>query len=194
MDNHYHLLIHTPTAGLSRALRHLNGVYTQRFNKRHGRDGPLFRGRYKAILVNEDEYLTELVRYIHLNPVEAGLCRHPKDHPWTSHRYYLRRKKDFEWLKTDGVLARFGRKENRARRKLDEFVSAGLEKKTRKEIENPGLGMIGSKGFKEWVLTNFVSDKKKKDREIGFKSRWKRTSLRHTQILKDVCFVYWCII
>lgn len=190
MDNHYHLLIHTPTAGLSRALRHLNGVYTQKFNKSHGRDGPLFCGRYKAILVNEDEYLTELVRYIHLNPVEAGLCHHPKDHPWTSHRHYLSNKRGFEWLKTDEVLSHFGRKENLARRKLNEFVLMGLEKKTREKIENPGLGIIGNKDFKEWVLGNFVSAKKKEDREIGFKNRWKRTSLKYSQILRDICFVY----
>lgn len=190
MDNHYHLLIHTPTAGLSRSLRHLNGVYTQKFNKRHGRDGPLFRGRYKAILVNEDEYLTELVRYIHLNPVEAGFCKHPKDHPWTSHRYYLRNKKDFDWLKTAEVLTRFGRRENLARRKMNEFVLAGLEKKTREEIEKPGLGIIGNKGFKEWVLANFISAEKKADREMGFKNRWKKISLTYSQILQDICFVY----
>ena len=73
MSNHYHLLVQTPSANLNRMMRHLNGVYTQRFNKMHRSDGPLFRGRYKAILVQEDEYLTHLIRYIHLNPITADL-------------------------------------------------------------------------------------------------------------------------
>ena len=68
MSNHYHLLVETPRGGLSRALRYLNGVYTQAFNRRHRRVGHLFQGRYKAILVEKDAYLLELSRYIHLNP------------------------------------------------------------------------------------------------------------------------------
>ena len=62
MPNHYHLLIQTPDANLSRCMRHINGVYTQRFNRRHGHDGPLFRGRYKSILIDQDSYLLELIR------------------------------------------------------------------------------------------------------------------------------------
>ncbi len=69
MHSHYHLLIHTPGGNLGRAMRHLNGVYTQAHNRRHGRDGPLFRGRYKAILVDAENYLARLGRYIHRVPV-----------------------------------------------------------------------------------------------------------------------------
>ena len=73
MPNHYHLLIQTPDANLSRCMRHIDGVYTQRFNRAHDCDGPLFRGRYNSILVDEDSYLLELVRYIHRNPIRLGL-------------------------------------------------------------------------------------------------------------------------
>ena len=73
MTNHYHLLVQTPDANLSRSMRHLNGVYTQRYNRRHGCDGQLFRGRYKSILIDADAYLLELVRYIHRNPLDSGL-------------------------------------------------------------------------------------------------------------------------
>ena len=73
MDNHYHLLIRTPLANLSRAMRHLDGIYTQRFNRQTRTDGPLFRGRYKSILVECDNYLLQLSRYIHLNPVQAKI-------------------------------------------------------------------------------------------------------------------------
>ena len=69
MTNHYHILLQTPDGNISRCMRHLNSVYTQRYNKRHGFDGQLFRGRYKSILVCDDSHLLQLVRYIHKNPV-----------------------------------------------------------------------------------------------------------------------------
>src|SRR3989338_4300953 len=121
MDNHYHLLIHTPKGGLGRAMRHLNGVYTQQFNKRHRTDGPLFRGRYKALLVETDEYLLQLLRYIHLNPVEAGICRNPLEHAWTSHGAYFRPRLRPQWLVRDEVLGRFGSKEKRALKEMHDY-------------------------------------------------------------------------
>ena len=74
MGNHYHLLIETPDANLSRGMRQLNGIYTQKFNWKHHRSGHLLQGRYKAILVDKDEYLLELARYLMLNPVRAGMA------------------------------------------------------------------------------------------------------------------------
>ncbi len=75
MRNHYPVCLTTPKGNLSRVMRHVDGLYTQRFNRSHDRDGPLFRGRYKAILVDADEYLAQVVRYIHLNPVESAMVR-----------------------------------------------------------------------------------------------------------------------
>ena len=72
MSNHFHILVQTPEGNISRCMRHINGIYTQKYNKRHNLDGQLFRGRYKAILVSEDSYLLQLVRYIHKNPIKAG--------------------------------------------------------------------------------------------------------------------------
>ena len=71
MSNHYHLLVKTPEGNLGRAMRHINGIYTQRYNRMKKTDGSLFRGRYKAILVEEDSYQLQLSRYIHRNPIEA---------------------------------------------------------------------------------------------------------------------------
>lgn len=76
MSNHYHLLIKTPCPNLWRAMRHINGVYTQRYNRLHSKDGVLFRGRYKAIVVDSDAYLLHLSKYIHLNPLEARIVAH----------------------------------------------------------------------------------------------------------------------
>ena len=85
MGNHYHLLVETPKANLAKGMRQLNGVYAQSFNRRHGRDGHLFQGRYGARLVQADEHLLGAVRYIVRNPLRAGICTRLDDWPWSSH-------------------------------------------------------------------------------------------------------------
>jgi len=107
MGNHYHICLRTPEGNLSRVMRHLDGLYTQRFNRIHRRDGALFRGRYKAIVVDKDTYLAQVVRYIHLNPLEAGLVREPQAYAWSSHRFYLRPKEAPKWLRTEEVMSEF---------------------------------------------------------------------------------------
>lgn len=86
MGNHYHLVIETPEPTLSKGMRHLNGVYTQAFNRRHRKVGHLFQGRYTAILVDKDKYLLELARYVVLNPVRAGMVKSAGQWPWSSYR------------------------------------------------------------------------------------------------------------
>ena len=98
MPNHYHLLVQTPDANISRCMRHIDGVYTQRFNRRHECDGPLFRGRYKSILVEADSYLLTLIRYIHRNPLKAGLTDKLDHYQWSSHRGYLSKAEKWNWL------------------------------------------------------------------------------------------------
>jgi putative transposase len=89
MTTHYHLLIQTPEANLSRCMRHVDGVYTQRYNRAHRCDGPLFRGRYRAILVEADTYLLQVLKYIHRNPLRAGVVQNLEAYEWSSHRGYL---------------------------------------------------------------------------------------------------------
>lgn len=86
MGNHYHLLLETPRANLSRGMRQLNSVYTQGFNRRHERVGHVLQGRYKSILVERDSHLLELTRYVVLNPVRSGFVRSPEEWPWSSYR------------------------------------------------------------------------------------------------------------
>lgn len=107
MRNHYHLCVQTPQVPLSRVMRHIDGVYTQRHNRRHRRDGPLFRGRYRAILVEADRYLLAVVRYIHQNPVMAGAVLRPEQYRWSSLRAYLTPRGRPAWLDTEMVLATF---------------------------------------------------------------------------------------
>ena len=99
MKNHYHLLLKTPEANLGRVMRHINGVYTQRHNRLKKTDGPLFRGRYKAICVEKDSYQLQLSRYIHRNPLEAKHVQKLDSYPWSSYRYYVRStEKPPKWL------------------------------------------------------------------------------------------------
>lgn len=104
MPNHYHLVVQTPRGNLSRCMRHIDGVYTQRFNRLHGHDGPLFRGRYKALLMEADRYLLALVRYVHRNPLEAGLAEALENYRWSSHRGYVSRNAKWKWLHKGIVL------------------------------------------------------------------------------------------
>ncbi|MGM0575333.1 MAG: transposase [Myxococcota bacterium] len=123
------LLVEDAAAELGRAMRHVLGVHTQRFNRRHGRDGPLFRGRFRSRLVQQERYLAELVRYIHMNPVDAGLAGRAGDYRWSSHPHYLRGVAP-DWLVTGEVMRRFGHDP----RTLDGFVHARLPPERREEL------------------------------------------------------------
>ncbi len=120
MTNHYHLMIQDVRGCLSEAVRHLDGVHAQRFNRRTGRDGPLFRGRFRSRLVQTEGYVAELARYIHRNPIEAGLVESAAEYPWSSHRHYLSDVDRPWWLEVEFVGC-----EEPGRTKLDgldEFV------------------------------------------------------------------------
>lgn len=110
MGNHYHLLVRTPRGNLSRAMRHVNGLYTQRYNRLKKTDGPLFRGRYKAILVDASSYLLQVSRYIHRNPVETTtpLVAAIKEYPWSSYPAYLSSKQRPDWLYVTSVYGELG--------------------------------------------------------------------------------------
>src|SRR6185369_14384072 len=109
MDNHYHLLVETPSGNLSTAMKHLNGIYTQKFNRRHDRVGHLFQGRYKAIVVDKNRYLQELCRYVVLNPVRAGMVKEPKGWKWSSYRATAGFESAEPWLEVSWILEQFGK-------------------------------------------------------------------------------------
>ena len=103
MGNHYHFVLHTRQANLSLLMRHINGVYTQAFNRRHNNVGHLFQGRFKAILVDRDAYLLEVCRYVDLNPVRARMVRKPGAWAWSSYRAHVGRAIAPDWLDTEGL-------------------------------------------------------------------------------------------
>ena len=125
MGNHYHLLLETPDSNLSKGMRHLNGVYTQRFNRKHKRVGHVFQGRYKAIIVQKETYLLELARYIVLNPVRARMVRSAKDWPWSSYRATAGLADCPSWLATDWILSAFSAKRAEAIERYRTFVADG---------------------------------------------------------------------
>jgi len=125
MSNHYHLLIETPDANLSKGMRQLNGVYTQAFNRSNDRVGHVFQGRYKSILVDKQSYLLELARYIVLNPVRAEMVRSARDWRWSSYRATAGQVSAPKWLSVDWLLASFGSKKANAVAAYKQFVSDG---------------------------------------------------------------------
>lgn len=125
MGNHYHLLIETPEGNLSVGMRQLNGLYTQRFNRRHERVGHLFQGRFKAIVVDRDSYLLELCRYIVLNPLRAGLVDQIERYVWSSYPATMGLAECPAWLETDWVLGQFSDKRAVARLRYAAFVAEG---------------------------------------------------------------------
>ncbi|MDP2185605.1 MAG: transposase [Xanthomonadales bacterium] len=126
MGNHYHLVIETPDKNLSKGMRQLNGVYTQMSNRRHGRVGHLFQGRYKAVLVDADSYLRELTRYVVLNPVRAGMVAEPAAWRWSSYRATVGMDELPPWLVVDGLLAQFGTHRTQAVQRYAAFVAEGI--------------------------------------------------------------------
>jgi len=125
MANHYHLVIETPEGKLSQGMRQLNGVYTQRANRTHGRTGHVFQGRFTAILVEREAYLLELCRYVVLNPVRAGLVRSAREWPWSSYRATAGQAAGTSWLTTDWVLGHLGRTRRGPRRPIGSLCRRG---------------------------------------------------------------------
>jgi len=126
MENHYHLLIDTPDGKLSIGMRQLNGIYTQRFNKRHGRVGHLFQGRFKAVLVQKDSHLLEACRYVVLNPVRAERVQRPDEWIWSSYGATAGRTKLHPCLVIDWVLGQFGSERKMAEAGYRRFVRDGI--------------------------------------------------------------------
>jgi len=130
MENHYHLVIETLNANLSKGMRELNGVYTQVFNQRYKRVGHLFQGRYKAILVEKDNHLLSLCRYVVLNPVRVGLIRRPEQWRWSSYRAAIGLTKRPSFLTVDWVLSQFGGRKRVAMERYKKFVIEGIGKES----------------------------------------------------------------
>lgn len=146
MGNHYHLMIETPLANISRGMRHLNGTYTQWFNWKYDRAGHLFQGRFKSILVERASYLLELSRYIVLNPVRAGMVGAAGDYRWSSYAATCGAVAAPVWLQTEWLLGQFHAERCRAQACYAAFVACGVGQSSPWRLLQ-GQVMLGSEEF-----------------------------------------------
>ncbi len=186
MTNHYHILIETPQANLSLAIQWLNVSYAAYFNRKRGRSGHLFQGRFKAILIDADEYLKVLSRYIHLNPVRAKMVANPLDYKWSSYPVYVGEKEAPDWLETEWLLANFGKRKKQAAKRYQGFV----EEIDIRTLENPnkdivGGFMLGDMSFVDWVKETFLSDRDDEKEIPQLRTLRPRVSLE--RIVEGVC-------
>jgi putative transposase len=170
MTNHYHLLIETPEGNLSMGMRHLNGLYTQRFNRRYGRVGHVFQGRFEAIVVDRESYLLELCRYVVLNPVRAGIVKQPAQYRWSSYRATAGLAPVLEWLSRDWVLAQFSPRRARAEQLYRQFVEEGITATASPWAQVRGQAVLGPEPFVEQLRPQLTSSTQAT--EIPQAQRW----------------------
>lgn len=158
MSNHYHLILETPDANLSNGMRQLNGVYTQKVNYWHARTGHVFQGRYKAIVIDKQNYLLEVCRYVVLNPVRALLVDSPKDWPWSSYRSIAGYAPPKKLLSEEWILQQFSDDLQEARSLYQDFVRDGLQVRDMwKGLK--GRMILGDKQFVEEVMEKVSAEK-----------------------------------
>ncbi|MDO9530020.1 MAG: transposase [Syntrophales bacterium] len=147
MTNHYHLLIETPNANMSKVMHHINGSYTNHINRKRKRSGHLFQGRYKAILIDRDSYLLELSRYVHLNPVRAKMVAKPEDYPHSSYRSFISNSKE-DIVYHDLILDMISTDTKDSRKRYRDFVEGEIEEGLENPLKNVyGGAILGGKTF-----------------------------------------------
>ena len=185
MPNHYHIECETPRANLSEAMQWLNTSYTVYFNRRHKRSGHLFQGRYKALLVEKESYLSELNRYIHLNPLRAKLVKKIEDYRWSSYLVYLGKNKKVQWVETEDTLKHFGNTERRSRRNYQKFIEEGTTNKLDNPTKNTIAGTIlGDESFVNWIRDKFLNDKALDSERPAIKKL--RKTLKVQKIIQEI--------
>ena len=158
MTNHYHLLVETPEANLSRAIQWINVSYAVYFNNKRLRRGHLFQGRFKSLLVEADEYLKHLSRYIHLNPVRAKIVDSLSQYPWSSYPFFIGELKTPPWFCGKWILSQFGKNLSKAKKNYQAFV----EEVDPLKLEDPGKSsvggfILGGADFVNWIKETFLS-------------------------------------
>lgn len=199
MNNHFHFLLHTPLGNLARFAQRFNTTYTVYYNRRHKRVGHLYQGRYKAILVQKESYLLELIRYVHLNPVKiqkikkSGISvqlENLRNCVWSSHLEYgfLRHRHGF--ICYNNILEYFGGDNSKGRRRYREFIEEGLLK----EVPSPfgeikGQVVLGDSTFVDWIYEKVMKGKKPDPFEQSVSKELVKET-KHSQIEKVVCEVF----
>jgi len=150
MDNHYHLLIETPHANIKQIMQNINTSYTVYVNIKHKRRGHLFQGRYKSFIVDKESYLLELGRYIHLNPVRAGMVQKADDYRWSSYKEYINRRGRNTITETEDTLFLFSKNRAEAVKRYREFIMAGVKEES--PLSEATGSVLGDESFTEKAL------------------------------------------
>lgn len=159
MPNHFHLFIETTLAHLSRMMQYLITEYARYFNRKHERQGHLFQGRFRSVLVEVSNYAIELSRYIHLNPVRAGIVERPEQYSWSSFGYFMGKANPEPWLDTSTILKLFGDQRKAAQKAYSEFIAAGIGLPSCASIKDSvKIGILGSKEFIERTRNEQLAD------------------------------------
>lgn len=186
MSNHYHLLIETPQPNLSLAIQWLNASYAAYHNRKRHRSGHLFQGRFKSILVDADEHLKHLSRYIHLNPVRANIVEKAEGYSWSSYPAFIGKTRVPEWLETGWLLSGFGKNKKAAVQNYKAFV----EEVDSKFLENPAKNLVGGfilgdSDFVNWVKETFLSKRDDENEIPQLKQLKPRLTL--DAIIQNIC-------
>jgi len=161
MSNHIHLAIQVADISISRIIHHLAFRYTRYINRLYKRMGHLFQGRFKSILIDDVIYLKELIRYIHLNPVRAGIVSNPEHYFWSSHRAYIDLD-EFVWLFKNRVLEKFHHEREDAIKNYQKYVFKGIGIETEYDFKSGYTqGMLGNQEFIEEILVSAECSKQK---------------------------------
>ncbi len=178
--NRYDLLLHTGAPNLSVAMRHLNGVYTQRFNRLNNRDGPLFRGRFSSIVLDKDDFFLPVSRHIHRKPLKTGTVQRLDRYRWSSYPSYVTRRKNPQWLKTHAVETLMEPKAYR------HYVERGpVNEAVRAFYRGPGRKILGGPEFRNRLLAEFAG----RDPEVP-KKQQRPPGIEPERVLGAVCEHY----
>lgn len=188
MTNHYHLIIETPEKNLSKIMHYVNSSYTTYTNVKRKRNGHLFQGRFKAIVVDRDSYLLELSRYLHLNPVRANMAEKPEDYPYSSYGCFAASTGD-KLVTTRTILEMISSNPAMAREKYISFVESAMGE----EIESPfkkvyGGIILGNVNFVKGVLGKIEDDQLEKEETSNRRSL--RASRLPEEVISAICTHY----
>ncbi len=180
MSNHYHIVIETPKANLSKVMQYINGSYTTYINTKKTRSGHLFQGRYNAIVVDKDNYLLELSRYVHLNPVRAAIVEKPEEYSYSSYQAYINNKKD-ETLTKELIMGMISSPRQESKRRYREFVESAIGREEDNPLKEVYGGIIlGRTGFIKEALGRLKSEYLQKE-EIA-----NRRALQTTYAVEEI--------
>lgn len=176
MDNHYHFIIQRYDKELYKLMHQINNKYSKYFNAKYKRVGHIFQGRYKANLIQDERYLISVIRYVHRNPVRAGMCKDASDYKWSSNFFYERNKRSF--INIDTVLNLISDDRNRAINVYKELMRSGEDD----EIDFEKQKIIGDTAYTVMMSTRKLQPVRKRLDEILMETG---TSLSEFELIKE---------